>query len=426
VARVVLMGAIMISLRTRSSSHRFAVALAAVATTLGSTSIARAQNVALSFPPTQFNPYWLDSSSMLLNGGEPIRQAGHNPYGVSFSDCENDLQLQFAVAVTYPAGTTGTDSLQVWAGTSDCSVADSRATIGGIPGVCVPVSAPIVLNSSSLTVSVYARDLAMAIGGASPAGTGGVATFSSVHATSDASCFRQVGSAPVSFYLYFLAFKSGGTALDSSISYNAPLANGGSVAGGMAIDLVGPIAPEGGAIARGDRDLTVSWAPASDADTQGFQVFCDPTPSGSTPPLASDAGSASVPAAGGGTCQSPLASYADGSKIPPAYDCSPQLAGTTNDQYVASSLVDGEQYTFAVAGFDAFDNIGAVAVVGCADPEIQPSASTEAGSTGGGGCAVSGGSTQRPLAASVGLGVVALVLARRKRSGRRSNTVKSA
>ncbi len=85
--------------------------------------------------------------------------------------------------------------------------------------------------------------------------------------------------------LAFLAFTdSGGSTVDTDIVYNVPLATGTAGTNGYTVDLVGPIAPSAGTtpIGVGDTELIISWNPASDSDTQGFQLFCDPNPSQSS------------------------------------------------------------------------------------------------------------------------------------------------
>jgi hypothetical protein len=409
---------------TRRCPNRLVAALATFAFTLGLARVASAQNVTLAFSPSQPNPNWLDTHGAPLPLTS-LRPLSFNPYGISFSDCESDSQLQFPVVVQISNGTSGQDTLQAWAGTIDCTETTNRGSVGGVSGTCIPVSAPVVLSGSSVVISIYARDLAMAIGGISPAGTGGVANFTSVHASGDASCFRQESSAAVPFGLYFLAFTNGGATIDTSLSYNAPVATGSQGTNGMLIDLVGPIAPGGGTITTSDRELKLSWAPSTDSDTQGFDVFCDPPP-GSESLLNDggalfDAGLQGVADPNALECQSPLATAneRDGSQIPAAYVCGPPIQGATSNQFVSSSLTNGVQYTYAVAGFDAFDNIGAVDVIGCADLENTSGGTAGGAAGGGGGCAITGGAPSSSLAASLGLAFAALVLASRKR-GRRA------
>jgi hypothetical protein len=422
----------MSSLRRVSSSRRFAVAFAAFASTFAVAHLAHAQNVTLAFSPTSPNPTWLGPSATPL-ATQPPRQAAYNPYGISFSDCENDFAWQFPITVAYAGATMGEDSLQVWAGTSDCTSPANRVNGAGGLGSCVPVSAPIVLSALSSNVTVYARDIAMAINGTSPLGAGGMASFSSTHASSDAACFRQIGSASVSLGLYFLAFTDSDATVDTSIAYSAPTATGAAGTNGISIDLVGPIAPTGIALDSRDKAMDVSWAPAADSDTQGFQVFCAPSAAGDAaaePPIdaqcASEATNTSTGVSTPGTCpqsnvdagacSSPLlgANGEIGSEIPPSYDCGPQVAGQAVTSQLEANLTNGTDYAFGVAAFDGFQNLGALAVAGCADPD--PTSANEAG---GGGCAIDSAGTDVGSAALCGgLAIGALAFGRRRRHRR--------
>jgi hypothetical protein len=417
------------------SSRRFAVAFAAFASTLGVAHLAHAQNVTLAFPASQSNPTWLGPSGSAL-ASQPPRSAGYNPYGISFSDCESDYAWQFPIVVTYPGGTTGEDSLQVWAGAQDCTQAANRADGSGAGGTCVPVTAPLVLSALTSNVIVYTRDIAMAINAIAPVGVGNLASFASTHANSDAACFRQQGSAALALGLYFLAFTDGGATVDTTISYSAPLATGASGTNGIFIDLVGPVAPTGVSLDSRDNSVDVSWLPASDSDTYGFEVFCAPggaPDAAAEPPIdaqcssgvgTGDGGAAvgpcpAAPNANSNTCSSPLlgANGAIGSEIPLSYFCGPQVEGMTVTSQLETNLTNGTDYAFGVAGFDGFQNIGALAVAGCADPD--PTSANEAG--GGGGCAIdAAGAHVGSTASCGGLAIGALAfLGRRRRQRRR-------
>jgi hypothetical protein len=419
------------SRRRTNLPSRIAIALASVAATLGVARVASAQNVTLALSSSQPNPYWLDSKGNLLNGGSPLRGQGNNPYGASFTDCDNDYQMQFSLVVTYPGGTTGQDSLQVWAGTQDCTQAGNRTST--MTGQCVPVTAPVTLSALSLTVPIYIRDIAMAINGAAPGGVGNIASFTSNHATNEAACFRQIGSAAVAIGIYFLAFTDSGATLDTSTTYNAPSSTGAAGTNGISVDFVGPPAPTGGSIGIGDTELVINWAPASDGDTAGFQVLCDPNPNQPTSPdadpsidaqcsqasdtpiedsstgddsaisdriltdeagLLADSGddsgldattldgstsldsgvitSCGIPDFDAAVCStSPLVDMEgkNGSQIPQFYYCGPQISSTTATTYSPTQLTDGVYYTVAVAGYDLSENVGAVHVIGCSAPE---------------------------------------------------------
>ena len=416
-------------------ASRLAFAFVAFASTFGVARLAHAQNVTLALSPTQPLPTWLDSTGAALPS-QPPRSLAYNPYGISFSDCENDYGWRFAVAVTYAGSTEGVDSLQVWAGAEDCTRAANRTSATG--GTCVPVTPPIVLSDVATNVTVYARDIAMAIGGVAP---GGTASFSSAHASNEAACFRQVSSSAIPLGLYFLAFTNGGSSLDTALSYNAPAATAAVGSNGILIDLVGPLAPTGISLDSRDNAVEVSWSPSTDADTQGFQVFCAPSAAADAaaePPIDAQCASwtTDIGADGGvidsgvpgpcpasldvdaGTCSSPLlaANGAIGSEIPTAYLCGLPISSTTVTSQLEANLTNGTDYAFGVAAYDAFQNLGALSVASpCADPDP-----TSANQAGGGGCAIDAvHTTTRATAIGGALALGALAYGRRRRHVKR-------
>ncbi len=144
--------------RRRSSSTlptRIAIGIASVVATLGVARVASAQNVTLAFSTAQLNPLWLDSSGALL-GAQPPRGAAFNPYGVNFADCEADEQLEFPISVTIAAQQSGSDTLQAWAGTGDCTDQTNRAGRSGSTGTCIPVSGQTILtNLQTLNITIF-------------------------------------------------------------------------------------------------------------------------------------------------------------------------------------------------------------------------------------------------------------------------------
>jgi hypothetical protein len=93
-------------------------------------------------------------------GGTDVTSQPHpnlNPLGANFSDCEQNLMLQFPLVAT---GFTTGDHVEVWAGIVDCAIDQNRsgATASGAQ-LCWQVAKPITLmNTATLDVNVYVRD----------------------------------------------------------------------------------------------------------------------------------------------------------------------------------------------------------------------------------------------------------------------------
>jgi len=347
---------------------------------------------------------------------------------------------------------TGADTLQVWAGPSDCS--DKAARIS-TTGTCQPVSTTYTL-SASFTVDIKARDLvAASLSTPAPASSGGVTTPIS----SDASvCNKRTASAGTPMNVNFLVFAAGGGAdAETNLAFN-PSTQGL----GVVVDTIGPAAPTGPSIGIGDTLLKIQWTPVSNAsDTAGFTIFCDPPPGkagtdsglslpdGTAPicidasassdsgsaidgtslsplgPIAdaadegdadaadaadvavtpNDASSAADSGTTGGTCgNSSDAGVCASNVIQPNingsviaglgggyYVCSTSTDKTTT-QATVTGLTNGVQYTFGVAASDLIGNTGPVTVFPCATPQpisdFWDKYKDDGGGAGGGFCAL--------------------------------------
>lgn len=451
---------------TRARARVIALLFALTAVLVGAPALA-APKMSFSLP----NP-----DRKLPNGNAPnIRPLGQNSNGISFSDCEQDVSLVFSLIIDTSTLPTP-DTLQVWAGTDDCTNAAAR---NSTTGTCQPLTLPVSIQNATMTVTIRGRDLAAINGQASPAGTGGVVQ-NFVTATDDKACFLQQGSAGRTFALAFLAFAPSQNDAESSLVFTPATPQLAVV-----VDTVGPQAPTGGNIDVGDGLLKIHWTPSGDvSDTFGFNLFCDPpqngtppdagtpqptptttctTPPAPAPPVdsggvdtgatdgstdaTSDAsGDATIGEAGvvdaaadagttggdsGQVCttndagsahncpSSVIVSGVNGSTINSAYVCA-NISDKTATSAVVTGLTNGVEYTFAVSGVDVSGNSGPTTQIDCQKPapisDFWDKYRGYGGKAGGAFCALD--TPASPIGTSIfGIGIVATAaaLVRRRR-----------
>jgi hypothetical protein len=237
----------------------------------------------LSFATGQANPQ---------KSPDPGRDTAHYPNGISYTDCLADEVFTFAVLAVSGTFQTGTDTLQIWAGTTDCAQYANRVGGGATPGTCQPVSAPVTVTAS-MQLTVRGRDLVnSALGKTSPSAGGGIVTNI---AHSDVSiCTAQTTAASIPISLVVVDFNNADPtgAMATGLAFNPGMGLG------VVVDTVGPAAPSAPSIGVGDTLLKLSWTPVSDVtNTAGFTVFCDPPPG-----AAADAASYSLTDGSGPIC----------------------------------------------------------------------------------------------------------------------------
>ncbi len=198
-----------------------------------------------------------------------------NPEGVNFTDCEQDLRMDFTLILTgFSAGDYA--SVQTWAGTVDCTQDTNRETTAGTVHACWQVAGytqPITATSSqTINISVYARDVLRYSAPPTSATTSEPydPTFN-YSAAGESACHVQTSDAPVPISIYFIPVQNGVTALGTAYQYT------------LSTDLVAPPPPQVNAVQSGDTLLTVNWtSPGTDPDIVGFAVYSDPPASGTT------------------------------------------------------------------------------------------------------------------------------------------------
>jgi hypothetical protein len=182
-----------------------------------------------------------------------------NPLGINYQDCASDMTLHFALTAS---GFNGSQLVEVWAGTSDCSSDTSRG-VGSVPScwqVQPPIAGFLAGSTAPLFVDARVQDLAGHLNNVPM-----TATYSPLGA---AGCLSQTVDTAQSVSIFFLPTDASGHALSGAQGYTYPIK----------VDLVGPPAPASPGIGDGDTLFVVQWTPNTDTDTAGYNVYIDPIP----------------------------------------------------------------------------------------------------------------------------------------------------
>jgi hypothetical protein len=298
-----------------------------------------------------------------------------NPTGCNFTDCEQDLRLDFKLVIS---GFNG-DHVEVWAGNTDCTQDTNRSQITtSTSHPCWPVAGstgPLyAVSTSPLSYSVFARDVLRF----SPPPQQGVqqqwnGTF---HNSSQGptACQVQTSDAAAAFSLYFIpvnsVFQAQGTA------YQWPLNT----------DLVGPPPPPSVSLQQGDTLLQVSWtSPGDDPDIAGFAIWSDPPAGGATSGGCSCGGSPGTGANSyvGGDA---LAVTADATQ----YRC---IDATSPSDAVVEGATDAPGVTMETGAAEASMMEGAAPEASMPMPEASTDGAPEAAASEGGTGSSSGSSS---------------------------------
>jgi len=246
-----------------------------------------------------------------------FRAANLNPNDISFQDCEDNIYLEFTLI---ESGLPTTDTIEVWAGTTDCSQSTARESATGGPYCWQVAPYGAFANSNTVSGKIYARNITQYID-----------DTTTTHFTpptqvpGPAACRTQTTSGSVGISLYFLFVMNDGITADSSTVY------------GQNVDMVGPAAPTLNLpIGIGDGLLLLNWTPQIDTTIQGFQIFAqDQGPNGAG--VGGDAATSAATApiychSGGGTTTCvDSGALADGA--------------TSVDASCTTSFADGSAYT---------------------------------------------------------------------------------
>lgn len=333
------------------------------------------------------------------------------PEGVNYQDCIDDQQIDFPIVLT---GFEANASFEAWAGISgaDCGQQTNRTSA---TSVCWQLVTGIPLQST-VEVKIPVRKI---LAGAPP--------FTTQNLGQGADICGKVDLVTVS--VEFLYFSPGQAGASPSASHSVS----------VTADTLGPPAPTGLSVLPGNTRIKVSWDNISGeggvSALTGVSVYCDPstgtaaaaTDAGTTlvcSDAGDDAGDAdadsgldagctevpnpSTPSDGGavttGGCSTPNFKKSDGTTVIPdaafngKYQCG-SITGNTGTSVIADNvqghpLVNGTSYAVAVAGTDAYGNVGPLSEPICMTPEVTTDfwdAYKDAGGGAGGGfCATSG------------------------------------
>jgi hypothetical protein len=159
----------------------------------------------------------------------PVRPQNLNPTWINYNDCKNDINLQFTLLIS---GLPCTDTIQVWAGTVDCTQVAARQADSGQKH-CWPVTPTGSFTmASTSTGNIRAQDIVEFIANAEPP---------EVYTPGDlGSCqsLIHMGSTQcggIDLGLYFMAIEADGVTVDgTSAEYDMgafdALPDGGSCA----------------------------------------------------------------------------------------------------------------------------------------------------------------------------------------------------
>jgi hypothetical protein len=409
----------------------------------------------------------------------PSRDQNLDPNAINYNDCNSDIHLQFTGNVS---GLPCTDTMQIWAGTTDCTATSARQANSGAAH-CWPVTGTVALQTA-FTLNIRAEDLVAFISNSEPP-----STYAPQGAKT--ACRSQIAPGVVSLGVYFMAMEADGLTMDGTPAMYS-----------LDVALVGPDPPTNLTAGVGENLIVASWTPSIDSTIQGFNVYCQdqganggdaglleaglpeatlicpdtgPTvagdaEAGTSTPAATDAcvsvNMVGTGAAGGATCVSnvlvdqfqigaslstdggeagivspvvpdantgeasvPVGTAVGISDVPSMYLCGVAGGNTTNSLVITAfsdggaEIKDFTQYAVAVAATDGVGNIGLLSNLACVTPApvvtFWDRYLEDGGLAGGGFCALQGAGI--PVGGSLfGIGMSAAALAYVRRRGRRS------
>jgi hypothetical protein len=323
-----------------------------------------------------------------------------NPEGVSFSDCEQNLRMDFTLVLS---GFSGADqaSVQAWAGTTDCTQDSSRVSTAGTAHACWQVAGfygPVLATTpQTVSISVYARDVLRYE--AAPSGVSVAQPYDPAFnssAAGESACHVQPTDAAVALTLYFIPVNATANAIGTSYQY------------ALSTDLVAPSPPCNVTVQGGGALLDVAWsAPDGDPDRAGFTLWTT---------AAGEAGCEAIAGNGffvtGGSTELPC--HRQGISQP----SQALLAGTVDDptatSFTQTGLHGDERYAVSVASIDGTGNVGPLSTTSCAETGEEAAGGGSTKVTAGCGCAAAGSASAG--AGAFAFAALALTCARRRRA----------
>lgn len=248
---------------------RSAFPRSAVAAALLLAQAAGAQQVALSQTPDRRT--FADATKQA-----PFRSASKFPDWINYADCASNVLLHFQLAVTnIPTNAT----LQVWAGTDDCSKLESRT--GETTRTCWPVST-VLPSQQNVSVDVWSQHV---VGYVSKTAAEKPKTFADLPTASTPSLCTLSAQGATAVKLWFMFTDGSNNVMGTPLQWST------------SVDVVGPSAPTALTASAGDGAVNLSWT-VSDAvsDVSEYVVYCLPqsttTDAGTSADAAADAATA--------------------------------------------------------------------------------------------------------------------------------------
>jgi hypothetical protein len=346
------------------------------------------------------------------------RPANLDPTGVNYSDCIEDMTLEFTVL----ASGFSAQNIQVWATAGDSCADPSARGAGGAGGTCWLVNPGIAAlvqpptSPQPYRFNVRVQDLVGPQNGP-PAGSAPVSEGVS-------ACEAQVSFVGVPLTIWFLPLDPSGNLAGTPYSYS------------LLSDLVGPPTPVGVTVSAADGDFVIGWVPNVDDDTAGYDVYVESIPGSASSGSIADAGLSACPAAAlettlppeGGSATLVVDDAGDGdasrlvtvvgggtSTIPASYlvgaDGGASVTGEATRTYRITGLTNGSLDAVVVSAVDGSGNIGPPSGQVCGRAVGARDAPAS-----GSSCALDPGREPAPLPiVFAGFAAAALTLERRRR-----------
>jgi hypothetical protein len=182
-----------------------------------------------------------------------FRAANFNPNDINFQDCNDNIILQFSLNLT---GLPTTDTIEVWAGSTDCSQSSAREESTG-PYCWQVAQRGGFANSITSVGNIYVRNITQYLDNATTLHPYPVTSVPNIDA-----CHTQTTSGAVQLSLYFIFLSNDGITADTYTTY------------GQNVDMVGPLPPTLQVpIGIGDGILLLNWTAQIDSTIQGFQIY---------------------------------------------------------------------------------------------------------------------------------------------------------
>jgi len=249
------------------------------------------------------------------------RSASKFPDWINYADCASNVLLHFQLAVS-SIPTNG--SLQVWAGTDDCTKTEART--GDTTRTCWPVSTTLS-NTQNVSVDVWSQHVVNYLG---KTAADKPKTFADLATTADASVCTSSSNGATAVKLWFMFTDGSGNLLGSALTWPT------------SVDVQGPDAPTAVTPTAGDGAVNISWT-VSDAvsDVAEYVVYCLPqTVSSST-----DAGATTSDAGSTADAGASDAATDSGAGVSADAGASSDDAGVSADAGTSSTVVDAGSTT---------------------------------------------------------------------------------